>query len=403
MIYFFKNPCNLYFTLWSVYLLQGTLYESGSLFSQAILLVILLVSLRHFGLSLLKKKQSLFFKSLSALLLMFIVYGTLHILFNGKYSPSITFFRPETTTYLKTYLISLLPIYSCYYYASKKHLNEGMFQYWIIFFFILAFSEYFRLQREVLDSFTTDREDITNNMGYVFVALFPCLMVLEKKPILQYIGAGICSVFALLAIKRGAMLLIAVSLVAFVLYKMRTSRGPKKLLFSIMVLLGVFLLSRFFENMMMNNEYFSQRIELTMSGDSSGRETLYSDFINAFLHDANLGQVLFGRGANGTLTVSYNYAHSDWLEILTNQGLFGVALFTFFWLSFYKTIKNGNYSQLSRFTLVLIIIVYGIKTIFSMSIGAFSIYTSSVLGYALADGFLEKGNSRRELNSYKYE
>lgn len=387
----FKNPCNYYFSLWSLYLLQGTLYTSGSLLSQVLLAIILLLSIKHLWILVRKKNKPVYLIGLTLLLVLFVVYGLIHIMFNGQYSPSISSIRPLTSSYLKTYLISILPIFSCYYYAIKKHLNEKMFQYWIIIFVIVAIAEYFRLQREVLSSLVEDREDITNNMGYIFLALFPCMMVYEKKPLFQYLGVTICTIFVILAVKRGAMLLMGVSIILFALYKMRVSKGIHRYLVILIIAVGLFYLYRFVEYRMANNQYFSQRIEETLGGDYSGRDHLYSDIIEAFITNSNAYQFFFGRGADGTLRITSNFAHNDWLEILTNQGVLGVVVFIIYWFLFYRTIKRYPYSRESRFTLILLLTVLGLKTLFSMSIGGMTIFTASILGYALSDGFREIG------------
>lgn len=390
VISFFKNPCNLYFTLWSTYLLQGILYESGSLFSQLVLAVILLISIKNcFEVSRWSHKP-IFFRGLTLLLAMYTVYGLIHLMINGEYAPSVTTFHPRTIVYLKTYLVSLLPIYSCYYYAAKKYLTTKTLQLWVILFFFVAVADYFQMRKEALAAFADDREDITNNMGYMFLALLPCMMVYENKPAMQYLGIILCSLFVILAVKRGAMLLTAISIIIFVLYKMRSARGLRKFMTVITVAIGIIVIYSFFEKRLSESQYLNHRIEETLSGDSSGRDELYSDIIKAYTSNTNTLQMLFGRGADGTLMVTKNYAHNDWLETLTNQGILGCVIFALFWFLFYKTIRNKYYSSEARFTLFLIFITLLIKTTFSMSIGGLSIYAASIIGYSLADGFIQQ-------------
>ena len=92
-------------------------------------------------------------------------------------------------------------------------------------------------------------------------------------------------------------------------------------------------------------------------------------------------------GAEGTIKVTYNYAHNDWLELLTNQGIIGVIFFAYYWLGVYYTCKSKRLSKESRFALKYIFLILFLMTLFSMSINAMTIYSSSMLGYALADGF----------------
>ena len=131
-----------------------------------------------------------------------------------------------------------------------------------------------------------------------------------------------------------------------------------------------------------------------MNGDASQRGVLHPFFWENFLYRANAVQMLFGYGANGTIKLTFNYAHNDWLEILTNQGLFGVIIFFYYWFAFFYSANFRNLSRESRFTLNLIIIMYFIKTFFSMSIGNMTIYTNCMIGLTLNDGL--KGLTRRE-------
>ena len=80
---------------------------------------------------------------------------------------------------------------------------------------------------------------------------------------------------------------------------------------------------------------------------------------------------------------SYNYAHNDWLEIAVNQGLLGLIIYAFYWLVFYKTWKNAINSD-AKTIFVLTILMLFAKSIFSMSYGAMTYVSASILGYALA-------------------
>ena len=126
-----------------------------------------------------------------------------------------------------------------------------------------------------------------------------------------------------------------------------------------------------------------KRIEDTLSGNSSGRDNLYTFFWNYFTENADFTHYLLGRGANGTLEIYYNYAHNDWLEIAVNQGLLGIIIYAFYWFCFYKTWKHAKNID-SKTILVLTALIFFAKTLFSMSYADMSYVSTSVLGYALA-------------------
>lgn len=382
---FFRNPCNIYFSLFCLYLMQGTLYASGSIVSQVLLGVILLMSLKPFWTVLQSNDKSDYFKGLSALVVMYVVYGVFLMVTDGSVTQGI-YKHPRTMSYIKGYMLSLLPIYACYDYAKKGYLNAQMLRWWVIVFVIVATAGYYREQQNRLIKLIMG-EEVTNNFGYTFLSLIPVMLIFTRNPLLRYIGVGYCSVFVIMAMKRGAILILVLTLILFILKELRTSKGRTKFWVVVLVVLSVVFLVAFVQNMLESSDYFNHRIEQTVDGNSSGRDELYSTFVDAYFNNANISQILIGRGANGTLKVATNYAHNDWLETLTNQGALGFIIFFIYWMLFWKTSRNRCLSEKSRFALLLIFIIFGAKTMFSMSIGDMTIYVSSIFGYALADGF----------------
>ena len=176
-------------------------------------------------------------------------------------------------------------------------------------------------------------------------------------------------------------------MVAVVLYLIwqiiRNARGNQRfiviLLTAALAVAGVY----FVIDMMTSSDYFMQRLEATKEGNSSGRDSLYSFFWTYFTEKADAIQYLFGRGANGTLEIYYNYAHNDWLEIAVNQGLIGIFVFSIYWINFYKTWRQAtNIDAKTIFAISLLI--YFAKTLFSMSYTDMTYVSTSVLGYALS-------------------
>ena len=386
---FFSNPCNVYFSIWCLYLLQGTLYPSASILSRLLVIIIIIISAKHAVEVGSSRKKPIYFVGLGLLVLMYFVYGTIYMVSKGQF----------LYLYLKNYMMSLLPIFSCFLYAKKGFLNKKMLQRWVVFFVVVAIAEYYRLQREMVEAMIINPdEDFTNNMGYVLLSLIPCMVVYDEKPWMQYIGLGICTFFVLMGMKRGAILIGVVALVMFIWYKMKNSKGIQKLFVILIVAVSMFYLSYLVQDLLENSDYFYERVSQTKEGDTSNRDIIYKSLLNSYRHDSSTTQKLFGRGANGTISLRGHYAHQDWLETLINQGLLGVVFFMIYWYLFYKTSRNNRYSKQSRFVLFLIFVLFGLKTMFSMSIGDMTIYVSAILGYSLADGFA-KDDIRSNSNS----
>ena len=75
-----------------------------------------------------------------------------------------------------------------------------------------------------------------------------------------------------------------------------------------------------------------------MEGDISGRDNIAKLIIDYHGTQANVFQIVFGSGSDGTLRLIGAYAHNDWLEILFNQGIVGIIMYVIYWISF---LSNG--------------------------------------------------------------
>lgn len=387
---FFKNPCNLYFTLWCIYLLQGTLYESGSIISQTLLMLILLISLKDaYNVNKLEKLPA-YFKGLNALVFLFTIYWLVLIMTDGFTYINKVGNETSSFNYLRTLYYSLLPIYSCYLYTRNGNLNANNYKKWVAAFVLVAIAEYVRMQREMIETYMnagSDQSEFTNNIGYMIMLLTPCAFIYNKNTKIQILVYGICLLFVVLSMKRGAMLISFVALLIFLNDKFKMISKQKKTIFFTIIAIIFILLYGLIEEMLTTSVYFQERLEETMEGNSSGRDEIYSELLHHFVYETNVFQMFLGIGAEGTLKINKYMAHNDWLEILTNQGIVGIFLYIYYWLTFRYTCLNKKYSMEARFALKYLMVILFLRTMFSMSIMDMNIYSSSMLGYALADGF----------------
>ena len=321
------------------------------------------------------------------LMLLFTIYGfilvlmgpsTLYYPISGKSMPSYN--------YIKSIYLSLLPIYPFYYYTKKGYLTAEHMRMWGVIFLISVTLSYFRTQREALEALIesgSKTDGITNNSGYLFLSCLPLLVLYRKKPIIQFAFLSFVMAFIVMGMKRGAIAIGLASSVYFMWQAITKSKGKTRFLFivlSISICIGSVL---FFIHQMSSSDYMMKRIEATLEGNSSGRDSLYTFFWKYFTEDASFIHYLIGRGANGTLEIYYNYAHNDWLEIAVNQGLLGIVVYAFYWFGFYKTWRLATNID-AKTILVITALIFFAKTLFSMSYADMSYVSTSVLGYALA-------------------
>lgn len=371
--------------LWCIYLLQGTLYAEGSFISQSILLLILFVSLYHVLKVVQEKKAPKIFKYLLVLIALYTIHG-FFLFIEGGFTAGVSN-QTIAINYLRSFYISVLPIFSFYYYAKKGHLSVDYLRSWIIVFMLVAVALFYKIQRETVEkTIETGFDGITNNAGYVITALIPCVFVL-KKQWAQYFFLAFCIIFTMFAMKRGAILAGGVAIVMYLYMAIRhAKRGTKALFLAVTIILGVAVF-QFLQKTILQNDYFQYRIERTLEGGASGRDKLLANCLDYYINNESIIQQVFGMGANGTLTIAGNGAHNDWVELLVNQGLIGNIIFLLFWLSFFKVLRNRHLCQLSRDALTLVFVICFLRTFYSQSINDISIFLSSIMGLALCDGF----------------
>ena len=388
------NRCDFFLLIWVIYYLQGIAYPDGGIMSLALLGVNLLISASCALKVMQWRNGPIYFRGLNMLMFLFTIYGfilvlmgpsTLYYPISGQSMPSYN--------YIKSIYLSLLPIYPFYYYTKKGYLTSEHLRIWGVIFLASVTLSYFRTQREALAALIesgSKTDGITNNSGYLFLSCLPLLVLYRKKPIIQFAFLAFVMAFIVMGMKRGAIAIGLASSVYFMWQAITKSKGKTRFLFivlSISICIGSVL---FFIHQMSSSDYMMKRIEATLAGNSSGRDSLYTFFWKYFTEDASFIHYLIGRGANGTLEIYYNYAHNDWLEIAVNQGLLGIVVYAFYWFGFYKTWRLATNID-AKTILALMFLIFFAKTIFSMSYADMTYVFTSVLGYAL--GTINKQNS----------
>ena len=381
------NRCDWFIIVWVLYYLQGVLYPIGGAISTGLLGINLLVSIYCAIKIWHMPNRPPYIKGLNLLVLMFSIYGFYLILMN----PSTVYYRLSgismaSYNYIKSIYLSILPIYAFYYFSLKGYLTAERLRWWAVVFCISCVVSYYIYMQQAMEALLergSSREEITNNVGYLFLSLIPIWVVFRRKPLLQYTGLAFCMAFILMGMKRGAILIGGVVVLYLIWQIIKNARGKQRviviLLTAVLAVAGVY----FVIDMMTSSDYFIQRLVATKEGNSSGRDSLYSFFWTYLTEKADAIQYLFGRGANGTLEIYENYAHNDWLEIAVNQGLMGIIVYAVYWKQLYSTWRQSTNIE-AKTILALVGIIYFAKTIFSMSYGDMTYVSTSVLGYALA-------------------
>ena len=399
----FFNISILYITLWVFYSLQGTLYASGSIISQGILMILLLWSMYYcFVVNTKYTSNELpkFFKAVNAFLIMATIYGIILIL-SGKelYTTEEEIIKTSNLDYLKTIYISLLPLYTFYEFSKRGLLTEKHIRILTFVLLGLALANYIKNQQAQMMAaleIGSNREEFTSNSGYKFLRLIPLCLFWYKKPIIQIVLIVTCAIFLVLCMKRGAILIGAICIIYFIFVVLRHMKGKQKVAIIMLIAIASFVVIGFIQNMLETSDYFSYRIEQTLEGDSSNRDIIYAKYLDHIKNEQSPLLFLFGNGANATLAIGPNYAHNDWLEIAINNGLFGVVIYIWYFIALFKDYiqsKRRLKYYYSNALLMCFIILFS-ATLFSMSYNSIGIAQSMAIGFILATTYSNTQHDR---------
>lgn len=388
----YKYGFLIYTFLWMLYFLQGAVLGEGSIWSQSILSILVIWS----TILLFKSVKYRFYTSmkwLTILLIGYSIYGIIPVINGTVLKIGFTNQIIQPYEYLKTALVSILPVYAYFYYTKKGVItHKELCRLAIIFLPILIIVYYTnetKMLRLALERGSRARE-FTNNVSYSFVFLIPYLYLFKKKYLSMALLVGIM-LFLIMSMKRGAIFIGMVLIILYLYRSISSASSSNKI--GILLITSILALTAFqFVSKIYNESaYFKQRIDDTLEGSSSGRDTISDSLLDYYFNQTNIFQLIFGSGANATSQHAINVAHNDWLELLVNQGLIGFLILIGFFMAlrkdvlYLKKINSVNYFILSS-----IVILLFLRTFFSMSICDMQPFLTLLLGYILS-----------KINSYK--
>tara|TARA_B110000879_G_scaffold143516_1_gene186558 strand:- start:1573 stop:2346 length:774 start_codon:yes stop_codon:yes gene_type:complete len=210
-----------------------------------------------------------------------------------------------------------------------------------------------------MEELSGDLLDKADNIAYQLLSVMVLISVLKPKIINIFL---ICIVYVaiLFSLKRGAILSSTIVLIFYFLEFRRNYKKDSKFILifgSATFLIGIPLLIRKY------SEILLYRFIIDESG-GSGRESMYTSIYNDWLSFPLINKI-FGRGFF-SLFDGLGYAHSDWLQLLYDHGVFGIILFIcviILLFNFRKKIKIFNQKHYYPFLGLCFVIFF--KSIFS--------------------------------------
>ena len=389
-----KRAGHIILLLWIIYYAQGPIFGNGAMIGKILAVGLLALAFYHFYQIHTSGYVPRALKALDALVILFTIYG-LYNLVRGDITGSL-----PSYAYLKSYYVSLLPIYSFYFYSKKGSYSAKSLRFFFLVLLVAFIALFYYNQMNATTSL--DVEETTNNVGYEFVSLIPMLFLFKEKRVWQMLIAALLVFFVLSGFKRGAILVAALSLVLFFYNSFISSRGNSRigiLIISIVVVgFGAFYVGDLLES----SDYFAMRVDETLEGNTSNRDIIYGGIINYFLHEASVIQLFFGGGADFSFKIVHAYAHNDWLQFLSDTGLFGCIMYLNYYIALFRSSRKIRRLNSTAYPVLLFVIFQTLMiSFFSMSLIGLMIPYQLMIGYCLASPYLSKQyeNNSQMLNS----
>lgn len=386
-------------TLFIIYFMQGFFYSGGSLLSRGVLFLFLLLSSLYSLLAFGESPRPVIFWWIWILVGAHIIGSIWSLTQEPIYieDRSINVFM-----YDKNVFLSWIPFFPSFYLARRNIINQHDMKVFAIAALSISIFAYYGNLLGVLEKSGKEEGEITNNIGYYFVSLLPFLIFFKKYNFLMYSMLVIIFFFIISSGKRGAIFIGGIVVGILILKQILTAKNRKRFLINLFYfLIGLTALVVIVTNVFEGSEYLQKRWEYTLEGDTSGRDTIYSALFYEWVHADSYWNYIFGLGFLSSIEIVGNFAHNDWLEMLTSFGLVGVTILIGLQYSVAKEIKNQFIPSDERWCISMIFSIIFFKMIFSMCVAeTFATVTILILlGYILGSSSLDSSN--KNCNNYK--
>lgn len=346
---------NMLFILFVLYFAQGLLYETGTFISQVSLVLIILISGTYFARLLLgNAKHDQFFKVWSFLLALNVTGFILTLNFD-----------PLHVSMFKNILVCMISFYPFYFFAQNDLLGSRQLLWFFIFMLLINILQFYNTENNI--TLIQNREDVVNNLSYMFVALIPFVFLLKKNKLISGILISVILFYVIWSNKRGATITAVAGAAIFAYYQLRMIEKHHRVrgyLFSFIVIIG---LGFFAYYNYVGNEYLVNRMSSLGEGKYSLRNYIYADILNSWFNSDNAWNYLLGFGFAGSLNLTGgSYAHSDWLELLSNFGLLGVGVYLYLFSTTIKYILNREWDTGKRIIMFTITAMWFATSLYSM-------------------------------------
>jgi len=338
---------NTYFLFFLLYSFVGSVFEGSGIITYFSIGIQVIIGLICFAKTLSMQKTFLY------------ITWTLLFLMNTTWY----FFSDFTNAYnidvYKGIGLCALSFYPAFYFSQKKLLSNNFL---IVFILIYTISSYSLYTTFFLEQAT---KETTNNFSYLFVSVLPFVFLFpNKRIVLSFTYMFFLTFLVIQGAKRGAIIITVFINLFWLIYLIFYQKVNIKEL--CMVSLSCIIAGLILKQFILNSDYLMRRYEITLLGNYSGRDEIYSKILSTWLNCNDSIFYLFGRGFAATYSIFGTAAHNDWLELLFNNGVLGVILYFTVILSVFKMIYEKKFSREKRYIIFAILFSWFLSSIFSM-------------------------------------
>ena len=264
----------------------------------------------------------------------------------------------------KNFLVVCTTYFSASYYSRTGALNAHQLQWFWILGIILAIPLYYNYQDILVDQL--GRDSVTNNIGYLFLALYP-LILTSKRSYKKFIGILLVAFFVFHSLKRGAIFLFVVISIVYGLKSHRAIVNKNLGLHAKRIALFVLPLGVYYVlSIKASSLAIFAKLMARFDEQAGARPANYMALINHVSSDLGARRTLFGSGsaATASITPEKALAHNDWLEIVVDFGLIGLALYALWFVVNVRLLRPFSSSR--NPTAVILTLSWAMLSVYSM-------------------------------------
>jgi O-antigen ligase len=368
------------------YYLQGWLYPEGSVISKTFLVVYLLISAFYMVKAMMiKDKKSLFFYAWTIMLVLNLIGFLISVdLYEPKFDDHLQMFKN-----IIGFMLSFYP----YYYLTRTYAIQE--KHLIVFFLLIIpvfLLQYYMNRENMILEKSYDFEGIVNNLSYAFVGFIPYLFLFGRNRLISGMMAALLMVLIITGAKRGAIISGITGILCYFYYQIReiklASRIKDIFVYTLIITGIIFIIL----NAFMSKEFILNRMYSIFEGESSGRFYIYDKIINTWYNSETIFSLIFGFGFGSSLHIAGDFAHNDWLELLSGFGLTGIVANIILFFALIREIVTSKLPQSFRISMLSIASIWLITSMISMWYTSMESFSQSIiLGFFIARSDIIKG------------